>query len=199
MLCVVSHVVLRSCRASESGMKGCGFQWGDETEVIAKSGLCSAAQYMRCPGSLSDRTRGCWLKTTRKVGYSRGWEKQSNCQRGHKIATAEAKDTTHSLTALSVFLPSRWAEGGWWPPCTASVPTLTCWIFSLCICFNSWPISSSLATSDSWNKASAFVFIESIIWVFIQSQRLLVGLKCSTEINDTIKVHEIVIDLIHLI
>ncbi len=81
-------------------------------EVIAKSGLCSAAQSVRCTGSLSDKTGGCWLKTTRKAGYSSGWEKQSNCQCGHKVATAEGKDTTHSLTALSVILPSRWAEGG---------------------------------------------------------------------------------------
>lgn len=64
---------------------------------------------------------GRWLKTTRKAGYRRGWEKQSNCQRGRKIATAEAKDTIHSLTALCVSLPSRWAEGGRWPPCSALV------------------------------------------------------------------------------
>lgn len=84
LLCAVSHVALTSCAvASESRMKGCMFSYvfiniffflfteGMRQRVIAKSGLCSAAQSVRHPGSLSDRTGGLLIKDNKK-----GWLQQ---------------------------------------------------------------------------------------------------------------------------
>lgn len=115
---VVSHVVLTNCEVfPRAEWKAVVF-----SEAMRRRSLPRVASVvlLRAWGVLAACPTGqwgCWLKTTRKAGYSRGWEKQSNCQRGHKMATAEEKDTTHSLTALSVILPSRWGEGGRRPPC----------------------------------------------------------------------------------
>lgn len=120
---MVSHVVLTSCGAfrEQNERKPVFFNVGIRQRSLP---WVASIMLLRTWDVLAASPTGSgesWLKPTRKAPYSRGWEKQSKCQCGHKIAAAKAKDATHSLTALFVFLPSRWAEGGWWPPCCFGV------------------------------------------------------------------------------
>lgn len=143
--------VLRSCKTSERNKELFFFKvyfWyllfvcfclfslfssEDKIKVTARNCQLLGAQIFLTTTSI--QLGGLWIKE--KLHTGRGWEKQSSCHCGRKIAM-QTKDTTQWLTTLFIFLCSRWAEGGWWPPWAGFLAMLTCWIFSVWNCSNQW-------------------------------------------------------------
>lgn len=103
------HFVLlvpTSSAATGSPMTG-SFSLGEETGVIAKNGILTAALNARC-------SSGFYHETSRQqerldTGGNEEVVKLSACLLNN------CRDNTHSLTALFVSFPSRWMERGQWP------------------------------------------------------------------------------------